>query len=283
MQNIKRWAVGTLAILWGLFLFVGLAPQPVAEAAPSKTLYLLGDSWTQQPFGLGTFDKILASRNLSESVRLENHAISGSTAAQWAADQNASLTNVTNAIKNDPLDAPVVYLTLGGNDLLAAFVGGPNDAAYTLVEAHIRTVITQVVATRDDVTVVIGGYDLTNPAASSGNNFLTCEALLKGVFDTTDPAVINPYILRLFDTLTAIAADFDNVHVVNTYGSLQGTPGQPDLSQWSPRELIADCIHPNSAGYDLHLKTVFDAKLAGLLMPPLERHIFLPTIIRSAP
>ena len=282
MKKIKRFVICTLATLFGIFLFVGFQFTPVVEAAPTRTLYLIGDSWTQQPAADGLFQQQLASRNLSETVTIQDFAISGSTAAEWAANQDNRLGNITEIIKNDSLDGPVVYLTLGGNDLINAFFNGPNPAAYDAIGNNVRTVISELKATRDDVQIVIGGYDITNPAAPSGNPIFTCNDALQQLFGTTDPAVANPYIIQLFDTLTNVANEFEGVYTVNTYGSLQGTPGMPNLSQWSPLELIEDCIHPNNAGYALHLNTVFDNRLESLLAAstgPLDRQIFLPIIV----
>ncbi|MFK7804424.1 MAG: SGNH/GDSL hydrolase family protein [Anaerolineae bacterium] len=260
---MKKLAPFILITVFSLFLIGNLQTSNAAERPATQTLYLLGDSWTQQAADdHGTFEKALLERGLADSIDVQSFAISGSTADEWANDNGNRLSNLTNAIKNDPLPNPVVFFTLGGNDLRDAFIAGPNPAAYDDIEADVRVVINALNASRSDIKIVMGGYDILNPDISPA----ICNFAANALFGSTDPAVVNPYVIQLYDTIKIVADDFDHVDAINTNGSLQGTPGNPAIDQWSPVGLIADCIHPNSAGYDLYIGTVFDQRLETLLM-----------------
>jgi len=278
---MKKTFVSAVFVLLGLFALGNFSPAPAGAQAPTQTLYLMGDSWTQQPADdHGTFTRALIDRGLSDSVDVQSFAISGSTADEWANNSGNRLTDLTNAITNDPLPNPVLFFTLGGNDLRDAFTSGPNTAAYGAIEADIRTIVTTINASRTDIEIVMGGYDILNPDV---NPFI-CNFAADALFNSTDPAVINPYIIQLYDTVKIVADEFDNVTAVNTNGSLQGTPGNPTIDQWSPVELIEDCIHPKAAGYDLYFGTVFDQRLESLLNtsePAIGFPILLPFISSS--
>lgn len=289
IQNKKKLA---LLILFTCLLGIGLSQGQndvlFAQSDPTRTLYVFGDSWTAQMASQhNTFQTALSDRNLDSSVQVVTFAEGGSTAAGWAADDPCNpscagrFTSLKTAITNDPLSDPVVFLTLGGNDLLFAFQNGPTQAAYAPIAANLRTILTELTQTRSDLQIFIGGYDILNPAVSAAQ----CNFLLNQVFGTTDPSVSNPYQIQLQDTITTVANEFAKVKAINTYGSLQGNPGNPDITQWSDVQFIQDCIHLNGAGYAIYIGTVFDQGLNNaLLVAPstLTERIYLPIIRRDS-
>ncbi len=274
-----------LCVLFGAILFGTISSTPaVAQTDPTRSLYLIGDSWTAQMSDTyGSFEQALEDRNLTDSINLISYAESGSTAAGWATDDpctpscSGRFTTLKTAIANDPLPSPVLFFTLGGNDLLAGFAGGPNTAVYDQIKINLRTVISEVKAIRADVVIIIGGYDILNPAVDE----IRCPQLLTFVFGSTDPAVSNPYQILLQDAITELAGEFTAVEAINTYGSLQSTPGNPDITTWSDVQYVQDCIHLNGEGYAIYLNTVFSTGLEEALTKEavvLTSSIYLPVV-----
>ncbi len=278
--------VGILFSYFGWLAFAEPTDQVIAQAAPPRSLYLFGDSWMAQmeeDHGLITLE--LAQRDLSELAQVISFAESGSTAEGWASDNPCTpdcigeFSRLKSAIAADPVPNPVVFFTLGGNDLLGKFVNGPTDTAYTEIASDYRTILQELAQTRDDVDIVIGGYDLLNPEVDS----IRCNLVLNILFGSVEPADTNPYSIQLFETIEGVAAEFENATTINTYGSLQRSPGNPTISSWSPVEYIADCIHLNESGYKIYLDTIFDqgleSRFSNMPQDP-EIFIFLPSVRR---
>ena len=235
------------------FLLLGRQPHD-ASAANQRTLYIFGDSWSEQ-MSDGQLQQELVDRSFDSFVTINSHAIGGSTLDQWVFDEANVLTNLVNDIENDPNANPIVFFTLGGNDILIDWAE-PADLAEPFED-----VLFNLQETRPDVQIVVGNYDILNPAVDSAE----CNALLLDRFDTTQPADINPYLLSIDSIYQTVAAQFNRAQVVNTYGSLQGQPGNPNLNQWSPVQYLSDCIHLTDGGYSIYLDTVFDEALTPLI------------------
>lgn len=275
------------SVLVSVFLLVCVvvvkAASPAGKGETPRTLFVFGDSWADQmTVTYGTFGQELTDRGYDE-VTLETWAVSGSTMNGWANDNPCDagcpgrFTDLLTAITNDPNPDPIVFFTLGGNDVLD---NGIAPSTYVGIAADLRIVLDAVNGARPDAQIVIGAYDISNPAIIP----IACDLLLAALFGSTDPAVVNPYIIQMYDNHATVADDYANVTVVNTNGTLQGTPGNPDVTQWSPIQYISDCIHLNGSGYDLYLDVIFDEALIDLLLvepdPPIE--LFLP-ILQSTP
>lgn len=228
-----------------------LATDNVVPA--NRSIYIFGDSWAQQMSETGSpipFDDALVKHEFDSFITLHKHGISGSTLAQWANNEGGILTNLTTAIANDSDSNPIVFFTLGGNDF---FAGSSAEEMAT----NQTTILTALEATRTDLTIVQGGYDLLNP--DSG---FFCSSAMQQTFGSTDPTTVNTILLDVYQNSVTIVNQFDRAVSVNTFGSLQGTPGNPTLSEWSPVEFVtSDCIHLTSAGYTIYLDTLFAAQL----------------------
>ncbi|MEM7539052.1 MAG: SGNH/GDSL hydrolase family protein [Chloroflexota bacterium] len=231
------------------------AQSPVNE----RTIYVFGDSWAAQMSGrLGVFEQELQDRAYDSFITISPWAQGGSTAAGWA--EVGELEALKTAIANDPNPNPIVFFTLGGNDLLNAGATTPTDEAYSDIQQNINTIVSELLTAREDMQIVSGGYDSFNLASSA-----SCTAVFAEALGTTDPTVLNQAIHNVYTQHATIAANYTNYTAVNTSGSLQGNPGNPDFSQWSPAEYMNDCLHLNADGYSIYLDTVFDNALDQLI------------------
>ena len=152
-----------------------------------RTLYVFGDSWAEDmTTSLNLLNPALTSRGFGSFVTVNARAVRGSTMAKWAADNPCgdcpgAFTELQQAIMNDPREAPIVFFTLGGNDITENFIqSGPNQAVFTTIAQDLRTILNALKAARSDVQIIIGGYDILNPNI---NTFL-CVTALQTIFLT---------------------------------------------------------------------------------------------------
>ncbi len=276
-------------VFWFLItlLLIGPAEAPAAAATTTaRTIFIFGDSWveditTTSDTTTSIFDQALIDRGYDSFVTTQVKAFSGSTMAGWAADNPCGdcpgeLTTLAQAITSDPNPDPIVFFILGGNDVRDSFANsGPNQTIYDTLAQDLRTILDTLTATRSDVRIVVGAYDILNPAIDP-----FCSVALQLVFGSADPAIVNPYVNQIYTTYETIAAEYTNVVAVNTMGTLQGTPGDPDLSQWSAVQYVADCIHLTESGYKLYLAVIFDEVLIPSLGDPIYR-TFLPLVLEN--
>ncbi|MEM9775507.1 MAG: SGNH/GDSL hydrolase family protein [Chloroflexota bacterium] len=225
--------------------------NPVSMTDGSRSLYVFGDSWADQ-MDDGQFQQELADRGYGDTVQLVPFGIGGTTMEGWSNDDDGILSRMLEAISEDPSSHPIVFFTLAGNDIL-------DNGSAENVPADMRELLTQLEDSREDLQIVYAQYDIMNLENED------CAGLFDSIFGITEPLALSNLWLDLFAGAEQVAAEFDRVTSVNTYGSLQGNPGNPDLGTWSPEEYFADCIHLNDDGYDIYLDTVFDQALTPLI------------------
>jgi hypothetical protein len=167
------------------------APNNCAGITQTKML-IAGDSWAQymadddvfnDVFNMyghadkqtisSTFEIVIALWG-SGSPAAGNYAVSGSEARQWANEaQYPYLQNVRNALLANP-DINTVYLSIGGNDILAARCNGgwyknmdlngvgSENALLNTIMSNTTYVVNQILAVRPSLKVIISGYDYPN-------------------------------------------------------------------------------------------------------------------------
>lgn len=251
---MKKTILILLVIISGLMLSCSgeeLEEEVIEEG--KRSLYVFGDSWADQ-MDDGQFQQELVDRGYDDSVQLIPFGIGGTTMINWARDSDGMLSELIETIVEDPNPNPIVFFTLGGNDMLG---GRPPE----LVQESMRTVLTELEASRDDLQIVYAQYDVMSPDIEPGE----CIERFDEIFGATTPETINAIWLEFYAQAEQIAAEFDRTVAVNTYGSLQGNSGNPDFTSWSPVEYFADCIHLNDDGYDIYLDTVFDEALTPMI------------------
>ena len=252
----KRIALLIIFTLFVLSLYTADALQAESVAPANRSIYIFGDSWAAQMSTTGEpipFDQALVDREFDSFVTLHKHGVSGSTLAQWAADENGMFTTLATAISLDPNPNPIVFVTLGGNDLFAG-------STVTEMATNLATILTALEAIRADLQVVQGGYDILNPNVAP-----QCMIFMQTLFGSSDPTVVNTALLTAYQSGVTVFSAFERSSSVNTFGTLQGTPGNPTLGEWSPVEYLSDCIHLNANGYNLYLNTLFDKALTPIL------------------
>ncbi|MFQ5741127.1 MAG: hypothetical protein ACE5JX_19160 [Acidobacteriota bacterium] len=243
----KCCAVPILALLVVLLLVGGSA------SAGTPSWIIVGDSWG---ILLGPFQEAKLAE-LGLDIPVKDLAVGGSTAHEWAGDAGGILTQAKETLAAlPPQDLAFVYVSLGGNDVLEDYPS-LGAAVFSRIAADLQTVVGELLSAKPKTLILLGSYDLLNFQKSS-----FCESFALSVVGTSQPEGMNG-LIRLGGTLVDLAAALDpRVLSLNVIGALQGTPGSPDLSSWSPAEFItADCIHLTFDGY-----TIFnDAMFATLL------------------
>ncbi len=265
-----------------LVVVVGIVSvQAEPDAPDNRSIYIFGDSWAEQMSETGSpipFDQAIVDNEFDSFVTLHKHGISGSTLEQWATNENGILLALTTAIVNDSSSDPIVFFTLGGNDVFAG-------ASAQEMATNLATILTALEATRPDLQIVQGGYDILNPNVNPAQ----CLAAMQFIFGSTDPAVVNTAVLTAYQDSATVVDAFDRATIVNTFGSLQGTPGNPTINEWSPVQYLSDCIHLNTDGYNIYLDTLFNEQLSPELCSdplviasacPSDTYIYLPLLSR---
>ncbi|MEM7333065.1 MAG: SGNH/GDSL hydrolase family protein [Chloroflexota bacterium] len=249
----KKFIIPLMLLFFPLLTACGEEANSSIESSQTRSLYVFGDSWADQ-MDDEVFQQELADRGFENLISIAPFAIGGTTMQQWADDEEGILSEVLEEIGNDPNPNPIVFFTLSGNDLLG---GGTMDN----VLLHLRSLLTDLEASREDLQIIYAGYDILNVEVDPEQ----CSRLLNNLFGTADPALTNPQWLFTYELIAEVVNEFERATAVNTYGSLQGQPGNPLLDQWSNVDYLSDCIHLNDTGYGIYLDTVFDAALTPLI------------------
>jgi hypothetical protein len=261
-------------------LVVLLALTPLASAQTYHVL-LVGDSWAEIMWNVGTIDAVFDSHGRSDlNAKGDVTAISGSKASEWA--QPASLLAITNELDANP-SIEVVQLVIGGNDFLAGQSGGgwyqgmgdvAEAALFAQIVADIETVVDHILAHDPDIKVLVSSYDYTNFVESlSGINGAVCTAYWNDLGQPT-PVQINTAGAELEVAREAMLATKERTASIEHYGYMQWafgysslgiSPGDltppGDITLPSPPEAMAlgaDCTHLDPAGYVVVVEHLWD-------------------------
>lgn len=213
-------------------------------AGASRSLYVIGDSWAELMHEQVRVE--LDDRGFDE-VALRRFGASGSRMAEWKDVNEGPMRTVAEALAEDPTPDPVVLVILGGNDLL------DGRATAQEVSRDLHGVVAVLRDARPDVEVVLGSYDIVNPAVEPDE----CGEFFDSALGVRHVADITRAFREQWTALESTASQLEAVTAVDAFGTLQGRPGDPDLSAPSPTEFLADCIHLNDLGEDLYLDEVF--------------------------
>ena len=238
----------------GLALSLTLAFAAPVQAAE---VVVFGDSWGA--FAADELQTVLTFNGHSD-VAVDNKAVAGSTADYWV---NVAPDAFAAAVTANP-DAEHVWLSIGGNDVLAYNAAQQGDLAGQDVDADIRAMLDGLFAVHPDVNVVMFGYDFVNFEMSP-----ECIALGLAYFHGLATPDINQIFLDdIGEVQRRIAEDYENVTYVDVWGTLQqagGIPGAPNVYRPSPSEFMGDCIHANDEGYFLLMQALYDGYFAEAL------------------
>jgi lysophospholipase L1-like esterase len=256
----------TLILVVLFSVFVATITRVSAEpSARQRHLYVIGDSWADLMMAqYGTIDAELAQRGLG-FVTTFDYAVGGSTARAWVADAPCGsscagfFTEMKTALANDGTNRPIVFITLGGNDLLGRYRAGPGvgNAVFDEIEADLDTIVSDLLAARSDALIVIGGYDILNFQSS-----FYCSVFALFAMGADTPRPVNALFLEGQARQSLVASRYGHVTAVNVAGALQGSPGNPNYSTWSPTQYVdSDCIHLTAAGFEIYMDAIFDQML----------------------
>ena len=231
-----------------LLLLLSLASIAVSPAGAAE-IVIFGDSW-----GTGGGQAFLDMLDrYGSTVAVDNVAVGGTTAESWSRTPDA----LAAAIRANP-DCTHVWLTIGGNDGIARLLAGerPIEGVIDTVVDLMRIFVDPAVAEFPHVQIVMWGYDIID---FSG---IVCGALGLGILPecVLEPRCMNNgtfALQRMANELSLVHPE--SVVALDLRGAMQeasGTvaPPYPNLDAFTPPALMADCIHPNYAGYSAVLE-----------------------------
>lgn len=230
---------GCLAMILGMLFFVAFVPS--AAMATNKVL-VIGDSW-----GFGYADNLQTqfATHGHGDWEVVNAALLASTADAWA--DPAVLSPIIDALNSIYPSINYVVVSLGGNDL---HLGSP----YEQIEADLRTIVQRLSNEANYVQgIVLPGYDILNYGQST-----ECQLLALAFFGVVFPWEVNPLYLELGNRQQIVANEFPEATYLNLWGTGQGNPGSPNISEWSSSGYVSsDCIHLNETGYNQFTEEIY--------------------------
>lgn len=235
------------------FLSLALMACTVVNAAQ---LIVFGDSWGTE--GAASLQAVLGDQH---GITIDNVAVSGSTAAEWAQQPNF----LRDTVAQNP-DAKWVWITLGGNDAKNELPFGVTIP--TVVEQCINNtqiILDPLFAAYPNIQVIQFGYDIL----TFSKGFL-CPIFGEAIFPACqlNTTCINTQFTHLqTDYVEGMSKIYpNNHHSVDLRGTMQaaeGIPGasigHPNLAYYSPDDLMQDnCIHPNDKGFVYIFNALWD-------------------------
>jgi len=238
---------------------LGLMMMVLVESAD---IVVFGDSWGT--VGASSFNKMAKSHGLSVS----NHAVGGSTAAQWA--QPSRVMALTNWVKENK-DAKYVWITIGGNDAADGMEAGqPISKILNDFVKHERAFFEPLIKAVPTIKVVQFGYDILFW------DYFECTAQATAIFgrhcgkhgSANFTECANALMYQVQDTVEAFASNYTQLTAPNLMGSLQKAGGisaadigKPNIHYFSPNKYTGPtkfCLHANNEGYDIIFKNLWD-------------------------
>jgi len=234
----------------------------LCSVAQAADIIVFGDSWGT--YGAASFEKMARSHGLT----VDNVAVSGSTAADWAADPTS-----LKRVADDNPDAKYVWLTIGGNDARPKMEKGiPIAQIVKEVLVDIKIFLDPYLEAHPTLKMVTFGYDVLfwsyamcqgtgekmfRPycGPKGGANYVTCANQL--------------FYAIQFQCTDVLAQNYPGqVFSPNLLGSFQtagGVPGagigKPVDSVFSPVQFTGPtklCLHANDKGYDVIFANLWD-------------------------
>lgn len=220
----------------------------------SADIVVFGDSWGT--YGAASFKKMASAHGLT----VANHAVAGSTAAQWA--EAGNVMKLTNWVKQ--ANAKYVWVTIGGNDAWEALeVNTPIQKILSTLQSNCRKFYEPLFKAVPNIKVVQFGYDILFW------DFIECRALATSMFhwhcgkygSANFTVCSNRLMYQLQDAIADLAANYTQLSTVDMLGSWQKAGGisgadigKPNDNYFSPNkytDATKICLHATHAGYDI--------------------------------
>ena len=215
-------------LLVSLVLLALLAATGQASAQTPRIL-LLGDSWANQIWDNGILQSVLNNNGFSGvSTKGANTAIGGTTASWWAA--SANLQVITSELNAYPT-IDIVHISLGGNDFLAGWNTGLNQAQeaslFAGIQSNLQTVVNHVLAHNANMKVVICDYDYLNFVESVMQSGNTQAQLLWANMGQPSQRRLNEALTDLGLYKLSIAQNTNRCEYVQNWGTNHYRYGYP--------------------------------------------------------
>lgn len=226
-------------MLLRLTLALTLITATSCRLKDKPAMLMVGDSWAQLMCAFGSFESVLKERFKDKRAECLGTTKAGTWAKDWA--KPGELKTAKSFLIANP-NVKAVYASLGGNDLLGSWnvqmSPAESDQALEVIKNNISSVIEELLATRDDVQIVIAGYDFPNFDLLMPGRALESYRDLYTEMGEPSPRELNAVIVELSHKMREIAESFERVHFVPTLGLNQHLLGHPDHGI-APRELPA--------------------------------------------
>jgi lysophospholipase L1-like esterase len=257
----------------------GLFGLVLALVAPAmcKDIIVIGDSWGT--VGRAEFEDMATEHRLT----VENIAISGTTAEQWATSEN--LLKVFETLTANP-DAKHIWLTVGGNDVMNGLKrGDPIADIIKKLRADTLEILEPIFKFKANISVVQFGYDIPN--YDSSRDCLQRGAQFAGAACNTAWASVptagwtdymncsNQAIAKLqYDYVDWLGREAQEkrwpyvaVDLLGTFQHFGGVPraeiGKPNVGYYSPTQFWQpDCTHCSPQGYTLIFHVLWEKYFA---------------------
>jgi len=182
-------------------------------------------------------------------IKVDNVAIGGTTSAFWSHLPNS----LSNAVSDNP-DCKWIWLSIGGNDgIYGLLLGKEIEEIIAKAVNDTRTFLDPLFADHPTVKIVQFGYDVVN-----FDKGIMCRTLGRSIFPECrgDIGCSNREMYNLQTAVEMISGYYDRHTSVNLLGTMQKASGEvpgpyPNDDYYTPADLMRDCIHPNSEGFDI--------------------------------
>jgi lysophospholipase L1-like esterase len=244
-----------------------------ADDARTKRILIVGDSWAmsiskENRDGFpapDVFDDVLHANGLGDfETQGAVTAWGGRKASDWAKPEH--LAEIAAELKRYPT-IDMVHLIIGGNDFLSAvqtkgFGEKSNEeraAIWAKVGKNMQAIVDACLEVRDDIRVVIAGYDYLD--------FRAAEKFWKMDFHGATGTDLNSWMVELGEAKRAIAIDTKRCEYLENWGLFQYWFGNPpkavalpggDKSKPMPPGISPDGIHPNAKAHTRILQRAID-------------------------
>lgn len=200
-------------------------------------IIIAGDSWAVFPCKYKSMETMIQSTHIAiqNDIRCKKTSKFGLKASGWkGSPQDQALVDY---LKND-LRIKYVYLSLGGNDLLANWNANMTQAdELTLTEkvySDLQQIISGYVALRPDVKIILSGYDFGH---LTGNRILSSLNKMYEKMSRPEPVRVNK-ALAAFSIFLSRIADNKSIFFIHHLGLAHYYDGGPK-SAFGPRMTLA--------------------------------------------
>ncbi len=239
-----------LAVLAIMLLFA------VPDASATKRILLVGDSWAQWPWKMGSFQSVLNSVFGTNVVEVEGTytALGGSTAAGWAGNfvppedtfpsppghtNMPALDRITYSLNQYP-SIDIIHLSISGNDMWSWRVGwttAQEDALFDTIQQNVQTVVNWIHTNHPKVKVLLADYDflnITENCTYSMAEYNDSAALFSAALGFTlgdifqnkaNTTVLNGFFTRFTPRKIAVAQATPRCSYIQNWGNVQWREG----------------------------------------------------------